>query len=126
MHYIRESVICGHHVSKAHFTPVIGRVLPCANERGNIHDIYAVAIKDDDTIVGHVPRAISSVCHMFLNKSGTSIHSEIVGNRIYSQDLPQGGLEIPCKYIFEGPPVYVDKVKRFVTAAPDTATSSKG
>ena len=123
--YTRESDIRGHHVSKAHFTPVIRRVLPCANERGNIHDIYAVAIKDDNTIVSHVPRAISSVCHMFLNKSGTSIHSEIVGNHIYCRDLPQGGLEIPCKYIFEGPPVYVDKVKRFVTAAPDTATSSK-
>ena len=47
------------------------------------HDIYAVAVKDDDTIVGHVPRAISAVCHMFLNKSGTSIHSEIVGNRLW-------------------------------------------
>ena len=109
MCYISESVIRGHHVSEAHFMLVIRRVPPCVNERGNIHDIYAVAVKDDDTIVGHVPRAISSVCHMFLhNKSGTSIHSEIVGNRIYSRDLPQGWLELTYKYIFEGPPAYVD------------------
>jgi len=118
--FITDSVIRGHHVSKSYFTPVVGRILPCVNERGNVHDIYAVAVKDDDTIVGHVPRAISSVCHMFLNKSGTTIHSEIVGNRIYSRDLPQGGLEIPCRYIFEGPPIYVDKVKRFINAAPCT------
>ena len=90
--FITDSVIRGHHVSKSYFTPVVGRILPCVNERGNVHDIYAVAVKDDDTIVGHVPCAISSVCHMFLNKSGTTIHSEIVGNRIYSRDLPQGGL----------------------------------
>ena len=39
--------------------------------------------------------------------------------------MPQGGLKISCKYIFEGPPVYVDKVKHFITAAPDTAPNSK-
>ena len=83
-HYISESVIRGHHVSKAHFMAVIGRVLPCANKRSNIHDIYAVAVKDDNTIVSHVPCAISSVCHMFLNKSGTLIHNKIVDNCIYS------------------------------------------
>ena len=48
--YISELVNRGHHVFKAHFMPVIGRVLPYANEGGNIHDIYAVAVKDDDTI----------------------------------------------------------------------------
>ena len=66
--YIRESVIHGHHVSKAHFTPVIGRVLLCANERGNVHDIYAVAVKDDDTIVGHVPRACNIRCLPHVSK----------------------------------------------------------
>ena len=29
-HYTGESVIRGHHVSKAHFVPVIERILPCA------------------------------------------------------------------------------------------------
>ena len=35
----------GHHVSKAHFTPVIGRVLLCANERGNVHWEETYALK---------------------------------------------------------------------------------
>ena len=38
--YIRESVIRGHHVFKAHFTPVIRRVLPCANAKCMKEGIY--------------------------------------------------------------------------------------
>ena len=123
--YVTESVIRGHHVSKDFFTPSISRILSCEIERGNVHDIYAVAVKDDDTVVGHMPRSITSVCHTFLNRSDTTIDSEITGNRIYSRDLPQGGLEIPCNYIFEGPAGYVDKVKRFINATPGTASSLK-
>ena len=39
----------------------------------HVHDPYAVAIVDRarGVIVGHVPRAISSVCYLFLGKSGT-------------------------------------------------------
>ena len=62
---------------------------------------------------------------MFLDRSDTTIHSEIIGNRIYSRDLPQGGLKILCNYTFEGPAGYVDKVKRFKNAAPGTASSLK-
>lgn len=105
MRCITESVIGRHHVSKDYFMPFISRILSCEKER-NVHDIYAVAVKDD-TVVGHVLHSISSVCHTFLNRSDTTIHIEIVGNRIYSQDLPQGGLEIPCNYVFEGPAGYV-------------------
>jgi len=50
-------------------------------------------------IVGHVPRAISSVCYFFLGKSG-SITCKVTGSRQHSVDLPQGGLEIPCELIF--------------------------
>ena len=55
--YISESVIRGHRVSKAHFTPVIGRVLYHVQMKEGIYndfrspsspdDIYAVAVKDD-------------------------------------------------------------------------------
>lgn len=65
-HYITESVIHEHHVSRDYFTAFISRILPCEKEIGNVHNIYTVAVKDD-TVVGHVPRSISSVCHMFRN-----------------------------------------------------------
>ena len=53
-------------------------------------------------IVGHVPRALSAVCCLFLGKGGT-IFCEVTGRRRFSAGLPQGGLEVPCtgagKYI---------------------------
>ena len=36
---------------------------------------------------------------------------EISGDRRYSRDLPQGGMEIPCEYTFSGAYDLVDKTK---------------
>ena len=36
----------------------------------------------------------------------------VVGTRAYTRDLPQGGLEIPCQYIFRGKPTEIAKVKK--------------
>ena len=51
-------------------------------------------------VVGHVPRKISAICSLFLRRGGR-IQCEVTGTRQYSRDIPQGGLEIPCRYIFE-------------------------
>ena len=63
--------------------------------------MYAVSVIRDDVIVGHLPRNISTPCHMFLRFGGT-IESVVNGARRYSADLEQGGLEIPCSLIFRG------------------------
>ena len=40
-------------------------------EYGNVHDIYAVAVtRGEDIVVGHLPRNISTPCHLFLRKVG--------------------------------------------------------
>ena len=70
-------------------------VLACIKDRSNRHDPYAVAVTKNKTVVGHLPRKISTVCSLFLT-TGT-ITCRVVGRKRYSRDLPQGGLEIPCK-----------------------------
>ena len=70
-------------------------------EARNPQDPYAVGLRKDDTTVGHVPRAISCVCTLFLRRGGF-IKATVTGPRRYSQDLPQGGLELPCTYRFTG------------------------
>ena len=40
---------------------------------------------------------------LFLWQGGT-IHCVIMGGRRYSRDLPQGGVEIPSKFLFQGKP----------------------
>jgi len=61
-----------------------------------------VAILHDGAVIGHVPRIISAVCSAFLRRVGV-IESEVTGARQYSADLPQGGMEVPCKLTFTAP-----------------------
>ena len=43
---------------------------------------------------------------------------------IYSADLPQGGLEVPCKLKFQGSPLSINKVKKLLPDAPSPDTSA--
>ena len=61
--------------------------------------------------MGHVPRKISAICSLFLWHGGR-IQCEVTGTRQHSCDIPQGELEIPCQYIFEGD---VHKVKKSIS-----------
>ena len=100
------------------WTPFVEETLACEQESGNPNDPYAVAIKKGSEVVGNVPRKSSAVCSLFLLLGGT-IACEITDNqRHYSSDLPQGGLEIPCKYIFQGDTKSVAKVRKLIQSVP--------
>ena len=66
--------------------------------------------------VGHVPRKSSTICSVFIRRGG-SIRCRVTGSRRYSQDLPQGGLEIPCLLLFDGTEKDTLKAERLVKAA---------
>ena len=53
---------------------------------------------------------------MFLRRGGT-IDCRVTGARQGSEDLPQGGLEIPCILILKGSAGDMEKVKRLVKRA---------
>ena len=129
--HVVHSSVRGHHIYKDIWTPAFGEVLTCTQELTNVHDIYAVAMKRGANIVGHVPRSISYLCYLFI-ESGGNIQCEITGQRKYSADLPQGGLEVPCKLKFQGSPLSINKVKKLLPDAPspkipesDSITPSK-
>ncbi len=115
--YSFDSCIRGHHVSKEFWTPSLNERLLCEKEEGNTSDVYAVAVKENNRIVGHVPRTISAVCSLFLDREGTTITCVVTGSRRYSSDLPQGGLEVPCKLTFKGSEKYLQKIKLFFKAS---------
>jgi hypothetical protein len=117
--FVVQSCIRGHHVYKAIWTPQFGEVLLCRPEYGNLHDLYAVAVVRQGNIVGHIPRKISTICHLFLRHGGEMI-CQIVGARRYSADLPQGGLEVPCYVTFIGSGPEIDKVKKMLDIASKT------
>ena len=94
-----DSVIRGYHVYKDIWVPTIGEILFCEQEPGNKEDRFAVAILSHGNIVGHVPRTILRIYWYFIQHQ-ESILCEVTGNRQYSRDLRQGGLDIPCMYHF--------------------------
>ena len=92
-----DSMIRGHHVYKEIFNPINGEELPCEQEIRNSSNPLAVAVikrlDGEDNIVGHLPRTL---CSAFIRCGGT-IKCIVDGHRQYSEDLPQGGLEVPIE-----------------------------
>ena len=80
-------------------------------EPGNPEDQYAVGImKAGVGVVGHIPREISQICWMFLERDETVITCTVTGPRQRSVMLEQGGLEIPCIYTFKGKKKLINKL----------------
>ena len=75
-----------------------------------IVDRYAVAVMKDAMLVGHLPRKISLICSLFLRRGG-NIKCCVTANRCYSDDLPQGGLQVPCLLVFDGKEAEISKIK---------------
>lgn len=88
--------------------------LNCRRERENAFDPYAVAVVNRGIILGHVPRHVSAVFNTFLLRRNNEITCHVTGHRRFSADLPQGGLEIPCQYIFKGPSIGINKVSKLL------------
>ena len=107
-----DSSIRGYHVYNEIWTAVLGEVLLTERELRNVVDRYAVAVrKHSGEIVGYLPKNISRMCSMFIDQGG-DITCVVTGNRRYSSDLVQGGLEIPCSIIFRGKEKLVSKIKK--------------
>ena len=97
--------------------PAIGTILPCEREAFNLHDPYAVTAMNHGVVVGHVSRSISALCSIFLQRGGI-ICCEITGTRQHSSDLPQGGLELPCKLKFGAASKEITKIRKLLTQVP--------
>jgi hypothetical protein len=116
-----ESCIRGHHVYQSIWSGSVGEVLSCRQELRNAEDPFAIGVYKEDTLVGHVPRKFSCVFSLFLRRGGV-IRSRVTGFRQYSRNLPQGGLELPCLYLFEGEASVIEKVRSRVLSLTSPVT----
>ena len=109
-----HSFIRGHHEYTHVWNPTIGDTLRLRIEPDNQHDRYAVAVLNEDTIVGHVPRSKSKVVHYFLRKTESVGFCEVTGGRV---NRGVGfGVEVPCIYKFYGQKAYVQRLQLILTA----------
>ena len=112
--FTTEWCIRGYHIYQGTWTAIVGEELHCELDLTNSVDTSAVAVIKDGQTVGHVPRKISIVCSTFIRRGGV-ISCQVTGARHYSEDLPQGGLEVPCLIKFKGPGKEIKKVIKLVT-----------
>ena len=103
-----ESSVRGYHVYFVNASVAIGKVLTCERDHDNVHDKYAIAVKDEDqTWVGHVPIELSKIFSRFLQDYG-EIEAECIGAR-YNKSKGKG-LEIPVEYKLIGNYKYLEKL----------------
>ena len=108
--YEIESVVRGHHVYKAIWSPETGEVLQVLPENNNEYDLHAVSVLKNGSIVGHVPRELSKIIKFFLATSGSSVTCHIAGRR--KKGL---GLEVPCIYTAKGKSRYIKRLKKVLS-----------
>ena len=56
------------------------------------------------------------MCSVFLRRGGT-INCIVNGHRRYSEDLPQGGLEIPCRLTFTSTKPECSKLQKLIRSS---------
>ena len=98
-----ESCVRGHHVYQKEWEAEIGSKLTAQYKTrpgALVQDKYAIALKQKDVTVGHIPKFLSKITYFYL-KHGGDLLVEIIGKRKYSRDLPQGGMELPALYVFK-------------------------
>ena len=65
-----------------------------------VKDKYAIAVKNGEQTVGHIPTFLSKLKFFFLRYDG-KVSIKVNGPRKYSVDLIQGGLELPAEFTFQ-------------------------
>ena len=79
-----NSIIRGYYIYKDVWSSFIGEVLYYCCDVHNHHDLFAVAVCKEITVVGHMPWKISAVCYVFLRR--LTITGIVMGLRWYSND----------------------------------------
>ena len=104
-----QSFVRGYHAYIDNWTPAIGQTLLVKREPTNPKDKNAVAVYEEDCIVGHVPYNLVLCLSRFLARDVNKAFAEVTGGKV---NRGAGyGLEIPCVYRIYGPKTYEDKLK---------------
>ena len=107
--FTTTSYIRGYHAYKEQWNPFTGEVLPLEREPENAEDRFAVAIKKNGDVVGHIPINLAPTIPAFLRRSSNRALAEVTGPKV---NRGAGyGLEVPCCYHFFGQAVYINKLK---------------
>ena len=109
-----ETYIKGHHVYKEVWTPEVGEKLNVLMERDNLADKFAVCVKKDQTVIGHLKKGDSgkfpkTIFYFLRSDTYCKCYAEVSGKR---RNLKDGKvLQVPCNIIITGQKKYVNIIK---------------
>ena len=89
-----QSFVRGYHSYMDNWTPVIGQTLLVKREPTNPKDKYAVAVYEEDWVVGHVPYNLAPLLSLFLARDVNKAFAEVIGGKVNRGAVY--GREIPC------------------------------
>ena len=92
------------------WTPEVGENLIAVREESNRMDRHGVAVIKDGGVVGHLP---FTDFWWFIHR-GATIQCTVTCERMYSENLPQGGLEVPCTLTATGDWALAHKLTRLI------------
>ena len=113
-----NSFVMGFHDYMENWTPTIGEILICVMEPDNAYDKYAVAVKKDGKLVGHLMKGtrgnFAKMVFYFLRRDSTSSCT----CRITGKAVNQGkgmGLQVPCELTFNGKSNIISQLKTLIS-----------
>ena len=76
-----------------------------------VEDKYSIAVLANGQSIGHVPKFLLLLIFFFLKYEGM-LSKKVTGERRFSFDLPQGGIEIPADFVFKTVDTKLHKQRR--------------
>ena len=104
-----SSYVRSYHVYMDIWNAEVGQELVLKCEPEHSEDSHAVAVLNEDVIVGHVPYNLAPTIERFLRREFNASFVQITGSKV---NRGAGyGLEVPCIYRLYGPKIYCKKLK---------------
>ena len=98
-----QCCIRGYHTYQSQWNAKVGAELgavPDTRTTTLVKDKYAIAVKNGEQTVGHIPMFLSKLTFFFL-RYDVKVSIKVNGPRRNSVDLIQGGLELPAEFTFQ-------------------------
>ena len=110
-----DSYVKGYHEYKSIWTPKIGEKLQTKREPENLVDKYAVCVKKNHKIVGHLPLGrngkFAKTVFYFLRADEYGLCSVLVKGK--PVNLGDGdGMQVPCTLNFSGQKKFIDILQK--------------
>ena len=107
------SHIMGYHEYQRNWIPFVGEELTCRMEPVNVMEKYAVAVINNDAVVGHLMKEWGSskfaktIFYFLRSDDLNSCTAVVTGRAVNKKDGK--GIQIPCKLTLSGSKIFIEK-----------------